>query len=231
MVSNYVIISAVHRRPNLTEGWGMHLARYSQCPVVVVGDEVDTKDRLQRHLKSRLVWIPYCNDPLGAKWNRAAEVGALLGRHVVILGSDDFPSPALFDYWENIDTYPELVSLDALYVHDLETVETSHITLQNVQRGSFGTARLYRAASIAQRFSEYGFAWTPSLRSGLDYNLWTHMGQPVATILPTSSDIWCVAVKSVQQIWSYKTLKKRLNMPRAEFMPESLVTFLDWIHS
>lgn len=230
---NYAIVSAVHGRPAIAEAWAAHLASLQVIwPVIVAGDDEEIRTRMERHLGGDLVWVPYCNEPLGAKWNRAMEKALDYADHVVVLGSDDFPSPDLLSHWDSTARNGAKFScLGSLYFHSLASRETSVLSAEG-KAGAFGTGRMYRAEDIERAFQQRGYAWEPALGKGLDLSLWKAMGQPKPdALIEQTNDVWCMAVKSKEQIWSYERLKQTLNMPVVESLPESAREFLEWIHA
>jgi hypothetical protein len=231
---NYSIVSAVHGRPHVAEAWAAHLAKHFTGPVLVAGDDMEIHDRMMKHLPGQLVWMPYCNEPLGAKWNRAAEKACDYEDHIVVLGSDDFPSAGLLWEWHEAARHKnaKFTVLDALYFYSLANRETSILTSAGVaQRGAFGTGRMYRADAFASRYAALGYAWEPWLEKGLDNSLWRVMGKPSPqVVIPQTDDVWCMAVKSDEQIWSYEHLKARCNMPVVEDLSVSMTEFLTWLH-
>lgn len=232
--NNYAIVSAVHGRPEVAEAWAEHLANHSTCPVVVAGDDPEIKERMRDHLEGRLVWVPYCNQPLASKWNRALEKALWCKdtwnlTHVVILGSDDFPSPHLCYIWQwltNKGDKFKFAALHALHFHGLAANET---TILSAKR-SFGTARMFDIGLLQQRFDSYGYAWSPHLNKGLDSDLWINLGQPEEDVLlvPTD-DLWCCALKSSTQLHSYDKLKRLLHMPVVARVPTGLAEWLQWV--
>jgi hypothetical protein len=228
---NYAIVSAVHGRPAIAEAWAAHLAKHFTGPVVVAGDDEEIRERMFTHLgEERFRWVPYCNEPLGAKWNRAAEAALhTCGEdYMLVLGSDDFPSPGLLQWYDRVTLVnPRWACLGSLYFHCLAQRETSVLEA----RHSFGTGRLYNMFDFANLFRVRGYAWEPALGKGLDLSLWKAMGKPREDrIVSQTDDVWCMAVKSAEQIWSYDRLKQTLNMPVVETLPESAREFLKWIH-
>ncbi len=243
---NYAIVSAVHGRPAIAEAWAAWLAKHFPGKVVVAGDDIDIHNRMILHLKDQLVWVPYCNEPLGAKFNRAAEHAVRYSQwvqdleeenisHLLVLGSDDFPSPMLLRGWYTAAMVgAQFACLSSLYFHGLTKRETSVLTPEGVtKRGAFGTGRLYPTAKFGFLFNTYGYAWEPALPSALDRSLWMAMGEPKPDfVIDQTDDVWCMAVKSDEdQKWTYDHLKARLNMPVVgETLPESAQEFLKWIH-
>lgn len=228
---NYTIVSAVHGRPHIAEAWAAHLAQHFDGAVVVAGDDNEIQERMRAHLKHRLIWVPYCNQPLGAKWNRAAERATRYDGPLVILGSDDFPSRGLLREWSEVACLdPVFTALGSLYFHSLATKETSVLN-GSTSKGAFGTGRMYKCDHFVKRFAACGYAWEPALGSGLDRSLWTALGQPQPhPLIQPTEDVWCMAVKSDEQIWSYEHLKARCNMPVVEDLSVSMVEFLTWLH-
>lgn len=203
---SYAIVSCVHGRPALTEAWAKHLATHFDGPVVIAGDDPELYERCERQLRNNLIWVPYYNFPLAAKWNRAAERAIKVASHLVILGSDDFPSPELFGIWKHITTLSyKWVCLDSLYFYSTQWKEVSQLT----SRYGFGTGRMFPSYAVADLFNHYGYAWTPSLQQRLDADLFQNLGHPEDDIVLSSNEsCWILAVKvGEQQINSYDKIR------------------------
>lgn len=204
--SNYAIVSCVHGRPELTEAWAKHIAAHFFGPVVIAGDDPILREICEFHIGTNLLWVPYANQPLGAKWNRAAEYAIDVADHCVILGSDDFPSPRLLDVWEYSTRWrDQWTRMDSIYFYDVESRETAR--LQSVH--GFGTGRMFPSSWLRKLFETKGYAWHPSCMSQLDSNLYSNLGCPdMEGVLPTNDDYWILAVKTDQQIHSYSKIRK-----------------------
>lgn len=218
---NYSIVSAVHSRPIITKAWAKHLAEHFTGNVVVAGDDWSLHKTIKWHLKDQLVWTPYCNNPLGAKWNRALEVAIQLTPYVVILGSDDFPSPELLQVWDRVasNIKPSWAQLDSLYIYSLSKYEACLLDMSR----PWGTARMFRSSDLLTLFSQRGFAWTPSATRGLDNDIWEALGAPEADhIIECGHTTWCVATKSAEQLHSYDKIKFKLGLTKIK--PPRLVS-------
>lgn len=226
---SYAIVSCVHGRPVITEAWARHLAANFSGPVVIAGDDPELKERLERQLgHGQLIWTPYYNFPLGAKWNRAAERATAYAEHLVILGSDDFPSPELFQIWEHIASLKyRWVCMNSIYFYSIKWQEISRLT----SRYGFGTGRMFNSESFRDLFETRGYAWTPSIQSRLDADLYQALGHPEDDIvLNANENVWILAVKSDEQINSYE--KIRLAHPTMEMVkqpPKSLEALRAWL--
>lgn len=204
--SSFAIVSCVHGRPAITRAWASHLAAHFFGPVVIAGDDPELKEICQFYIGNNLLWVPYANRPLGAKWNRAAERAIYESEHCVILGSDDFPSPELFNIWEYTTQWKNRwVRMDSIYFYDIKTRETAH--LQSAL--GFGTGRMFPSSWLRELFESKGYAWHPAYMSQLDSSLYSNLGCPDGDIvLPTDDSCWILAVKTEQQLHSYSKIRK-----------------------
>lgn len=203
--SSYAIVSCVHGRPELTKAWAKHIATHFFGSVVVAGNDPELKEICELYIGPNLLWVPYANRPLGAKWNRAAERAVYITEHCVILGSDDFPSPELFSIWEYATRWmDQWIRMDSIYFYDIRSHETACLQSEH----GFGTGRMYPSSWLRKLFETKGYAWHPAFRSQLDSSLYSNLGCPESKIaLPTDESCWLLAVKSDQYIHSYSTLR------------------------
>lgn len=228
--SSFTIVSCVHGRPVITEAWAKHIAQNFTGPVVVAGDDPELRERLERQLGNNLIWVPYYNFPLGAKWNRAAERACQLGNDLVILGSDDFPSPNLFQVWEDITLLKyRWACLSSIYFYSIKWKEISQLT----SRYGFGTGRMFPRKNFVDLFENQGYAWRPDIQSRLDADLYQALGHPEDDIVLSSDDsTWILAVKGEEQINSYEKIRlAHPTMNTIETPHKSITEFIKWFQS
>lgn len=228
--SSYAIVSCVHGRSAITEAWARHLATHFSGPVVVAGDDPELRACMEKHLGGSLIWVPYYNFPLAAKWNRAAERAIDVCAHLVILGSDDFPSPELFNIWEHITKLRyKWARIASCYFYSMKFRELSQLKSQF----GFGTGRMFPSTSFRHLFETEGYAWTPSLNSKLDASLYHNMSHPVDDIVLTQNDsCWILAVKSDQQIHTYEKIRQAYpDMPTIEQRPAQVDALITWLRN
>lgn len=229
--SSFAIVSCVHGRPAVTEAWAKHLAAHFGGPVCVAGDDPELRQILEFHIGNNLLWVPYCNQPLGAKWNRAAERAIRASANCVILGSDDFPSPELFNIWEYISRLPKYrwACLDSIYVYSTKFKELSLFT----SRIGFGTGRMFPSHSLRDLFEAKGYAWNPSFASQLDASLYSNLGCPEDdVVLSLNESCWILAIKTAEQIHSYEKIREvHHHMPVIAKHPPQVAKLISWFHS
>lgn len=229
--SSFAIVSCVHGRPAVTEAWAKHLAAHFDGPVCVAGDDPELRHILEFHIGNNLLWVPYCNQPLGAKWNRAVERAIRASAHCVILGSDDFPSPELFNIWEYITRLPKYrwVCLDSIYFYHVKSRETSFLR----STFGFGTGRMFPSHLIRDCIEAKGYAWTPWLNQTLDASLYSNLGAPEQDIVLASNDsCWIVACKTHEQIWTYEKIRQvHPGMETITHPSKGVQAMTSWLHS
>ena len=91
-----IVITAIHGRKELTDVWLAHCKRIGLEVCAAYSDDEDKPDG---------VWsIQVENEPLAKKWQKAVDLARLVkADRYLILGSDDFISEKIFQYYDDFD--------------------------------------------------------------------------------------------------------------------------------
>lgn len=203
------VVTCVWQRLELAPAWWSGLTRLRdtwrdwghECAVYVAGSEDEHRQLAADHGGH---WVEAYNDPLGAKFNAAAQRAFHEGAdYILVMGSDDFIAPKALDVMAvRMGQGATYVGFTGCWFHDLATGRTCLFEYPpgHPQRGTpVGLGRLVHRSLLPK----HGRPWQDDLNRSLDWSMTQRCKLPKATVIGVGETIVTLDVKTAANIWAF----------------------------
>jgi CTP:molybdopterin cytidylyltransferase MocA len=225
------VLSCLWERYELAPAWWQGMTRIRdhwreaghECDIVVAGSEDTHRTMAADHAA---VWVEAYNDPLGAKFNAAAQRAFHDGAdYLMVMGSDDFLATKTLQVMANrIQQGARYVGLSGCWFHDLATGRTSLFEAYPVghaQRGQpIGLGRLLHRSLLPR----HGRPWQDDLNRSLDWSMTQRCKLPKASVVQVGETVVALDVKTRANIWSFDRVTQNravtVDHPALQLVPE-----------
>lgn len=209
------IVSAIWKRPGLTEIFLQSLQRYEKdynIQSAVAGSEgVKTREMCLDH---GVAYVETPNEPLADKFVKASQLAAINFNPdaFLILGSDDFIDDALIQhYFKVLDKGVDVAGLTDCYFYNAISKEAAYwCGYTNFRAGeTVGMARML-SKNVYKRLE--GKLWPSGMNSGLDYTMMQRI-KGLENLVHTSFKIEgmvAVDIKGEGNITKFRSYKENL---------------------